>query len=353
MNVSSRFLAADATTATGVRSRPAQVTTPTAHPLSVAPMMDRTDRHFRVFARTLTKRTLLYTEMITANAIRFGDRDRLLAFDAVERPLVLQLGGDDPVRLAEAAQIGASYGYDEINLNCGCPSPRVQAGAFGVVLMARANDVARCVEAMASAVDLPISVKHRVGFDELDSYASMVAFVDTVAAAGCVRFTVHARKAWTQGLSPRQNREIPPLQPDYVYRLRQERPQLLIEYNGGVHNLDAVAAQLDRVDGVMVGRAAWDDPWMLARADTRLYGEASDPAPDRAAAALAMIPAAERALSAGERLGHIVRPMLNLFAGQPGGRRFRRVISEGYHRAGADAELIATALASIGNSEAF
>ncbi len=312
------------------------------HPLSVAPMMDRTDRHYRLFARRLTRRTLLYTEMITAAAILNGDRDHLLGYDAGDHPVVLQLGGDDPAQLAEATRIAA-----EVNLNCGCPSERVQSGSFGVVLMGRPDHVARCVEAMRAASSLPVGVKHRIGFDELDAYDDMLAFVDRVASAGCDRFTVHARKAWTQGLSPRENREIPPLRHDDVWRLKRERPALLVEINGGIRELDSTRAHLQHVDGVMIGRAAWDDPWILGRADTLLYGEADDPAPTRVDAALAMVPVIGERLAAGDRLHHLLRPLLNLFVGQPGGRRFRRILSEGHHRADADEHLLERAIEAV------
>ncbi len=319
----------------------------TRHPLSIAPMMDRTDRHFRLLARALSRRVLLYSEMIHANAVLRGDRSQLLGHAPQEGPLVLQLGGDDPTTLAEAAKIAVDWGYDEVNLNCGCPSERVQAGSFGVVLMGRPDQVARCVEAMRQAVSIPISVKHRIGFDELDSYAHMLAFVDTVAAAGCDRFTVHARKAWTQGLSPKANRDVPPLRHDEVWRLKAERPGLLIETNGGVLDLATVRSHLSRVDGVMVGRAAWDDPWMLATVDTALYGEAENPARTRVEAARSLLPIIEARLAAGDRIGPIVRPLLNLFAGVHGGRRFRRVLAEGHHLPGADARLLERALDEV------
>ena len=317
------------------------------HPLSVAPMMDRTDRHYRLFARRLTRRTLLYTEMITASAILHGDRDHLLGYDAGDHPVVLQLGGDDPSQLAEATRIAADYGYDEVNLNCGCPSERVQSGSFGVVLMGRSDHVARCVEAMRASSSLPVGVKHRIGFDDLDRYEDMLGFVDRVASAGCDRFTVHARKAWTQGLSPRENREIPPLRHEEVWQLKRERPTLLVEINGGIRDLEATREHLDHVDGVMIGRAAWDNPWILGRADTLLYGEAEDPALTRVDAARAMVPVIGARLAAGDRLHHLLRPLLNLFVGQPGGRRFRRILSEGHHQAGADEQLLERAIEAV------
>ncbi len=321
------------------------------HPLSVAPMMDRTDRHFRVLARALSRRVLLYSEMIHAHAVIRGNRAQLLDFHLMERPLVLQLGGDDPQHLAEAARIGADHGYDEINLNCGCPSEKVQQGNFGVVLMADAERVARCVAAMRDAVAVPVSVKHRIGFDDRDGFADMLAFVDVVAEAGCDRFTVHARKAWTQGLSPKQNREVPPLRHDEVHRLKQERPHLRIETNGGIRDVASARAQLVYVDGVMIGRAAWDDPWLLASVDSALYGETSDPCLRRSDAVRALLPVIERRLSAGGRLGPIVRPLLNLFVGRPGGRRFRQTLSEGHHLPGADVGLLHEALQHVAAGE--
>jgi tRNA-dihydrouridine synthase A len=312
-------------------------------------MMDRTDRYFRGLVRHLTRRTQLWSEMVTAAAIVHGGRDDLLRFDAeLERPVVLQLGGDDPALLAEAARRAADIGYDELNLNCGCPSPRVQRGAFGVVLMGRPDQAARCVEAMARASGLPVSVKHRVGFDELDRYEDMLAFVDRVAAAGCQRVTVHARKAWTEGLSPAQNREIPPLQPELALRLKAERPALRVELNGGIRSLAEAERWLAAgLDSVMIGRAAWDNPWLLHDADRRLHGEAEDPAPSRVAAVRAWLPTVERELARGARLHALVRPVLNLFVGQPGGRRFRRVLSEGHARAGAGVDLIELALGAV------
>lgn len=311
-------------------------------------MMERTDRHFRVFARALSRRTLLYSEMIHADAVIRGNRASLLAYDPCERPLVLQLGGDDPVALAEAARIGADLGYDEINLNCGCPSPRVQAGNFGVVLMGDPGRVARCVAAMAAAVSVPVSVKHRIGFDDRDSYEHMRAFVDAVAAAGCARFVVHARKAWTQGLSPRENREVPPLRHAEVWRLKAERPDLRVEINGGFGSWEQVPAQLAHVDGVMVGRAAWDNPWaVLARADTALYGATEDPATDRVVAVRALLPSIERRLAAGDRWVAVIRPMLNLFAGMYGGKRFRRLLSEGPVQAPTGVGRVEAALAAV------
>ncbi len=310
-------------------------------------MMDRTDRHYRAFARVLTRRTLLYTEMVSMGAILHGDKSQHLGYDAAEHPVVLQLGGDDPVALAECARIAADWGYDEINLNVGCPSDRVQRGNFGVCLMAQPELVARCVAAMRAAVPLPVGVKHRLGFDDQDSYESMRNFVDIVADAGCDRFSVHARKAWLKGLSPKANRNIPPLRYDLVWRLKSERPDLLIEINGGILDLATTQQQLAHVDGVMVGRAAWDTPWTLHDADTRLYGEAENPALTRHDAVLAHLPYVEKMLAEGVRLHHLTRPMLLLFHGQPGGRAWRRHISTTAHHTGAGLEVIIDALALV------
>ena len=231
--------------------------------------------------RLISAHTLLYTEMVTCAAVLNGDREHLLGFDRAEHPIALQLGGDDPAALAECARTAAGFGYDEINLNVGCPSDRVQSGNFGACLMREPKRVAACVAAMRAAVELPITVKHRIGVDELDRYEDMVDFVDIVAAEGCDRFSVHARKAWLSGLSPKQNRTIPPLRHHDVYRLKRERPELPIEINGGVLSLDEVAAHLEHVDAVMIGRAAWDHPWMFAEVDRRFFNPDAPPPPGR------------------------------------------------------------------------
>lgn len=309
-------------------------------------MMDRTDRHFRFFARQLSRRTLLYTEMVTAGAILRGDRDRLLGFDPEEHPIALQLGGDDPVELARAAQIGAAFGYDEINLNVGCPSPRVQKGQFGVCLMARPERVAEAVGAMAAAAGLPVTVKHRIGFDDFDRYEDMLRFVDTVAAAGAARFTVHARKAWLTGLDPKANRSVPPLRYDLVYRLKAERPELAIEINGGITTLAEARGHLGQVDAVMIGRAAFDEPYLLAAADGDLFGD-SAVGPSRRDVALRMAAYADRQVAAGVPLGHITHGLLGLFAGCSGARTWRRELTLGATRPGADGELLRQALAAL------
>ena len=243
------------------------------NPLSIAPMMERTDRHYRYFMRQMTRRTLLYTEMITTAAILHGDREKLLGFSSEEKPLSLQVGGDNPQELAECARIAEDMGYDEINLNVGCPSNRVQNGNFGACLMAQPERVAQAVEAMQKAVDLPVTVKHRIGIDQRDRYEDMAHFVRIVSEVGCRRFTVHARKAWLKGLSPKENRNIPPLRYQDVHRLKQEFPHLFIEINGGITTLEQVQEQLKLVDAVMIGRAAYDNPYLFATVDRDLYGE--------------------------------------------------------------------------------
>lgn len=320
---------------------------PVVHrPLSVAPMMDRTDRHCRYFLRQISQHTLLYTEMVTAQAIYHGDRERLLGFTPAERPLILQVGGDDPVRLAHCARIAAEFGYDGINLNVGCPSDRVQSGNFGACLMAQPSLVADCVAAMAAASLLPVSVKHRIGIDDLDHYDHMAQFVETVAAAGCSHFAVHARKAWLQGLSPKDNRTIPPLRYGEVHRLKADFPHLWIEINGGITTLSQIQQQLTHVDGVMVGRAAYDNPFLLAEAD-RLFFADPCPAPSRAQVVRAMVPYLHHWTAQGLKLHSITRHMLLLFAGQPGSRQWKRYLTEHASQPGAGAEVVETALAQV------
>lgn len=316
------------------------------NPLSVAPMMDRTDRHFRYFMRQITKRTLLYTEMVTTPAIIHGDRPKLLGFSPEEKPLSLQLGGDDPQELAECVRIATDFGYNEINLNVGCPSSRVQTGNFGACLMAQPDRVARAVAAMQKATHLPVTVKHRIGIDDRDRYEDMANFVRIVSQAGCQRFTVHARKAWLQGLSPKENRNIPPLRYGDVYRLKQEFPHLFIEINGGITTLAQVQEHLQQVDAVMIGRAAYDDPYLFAQCDRFIYGENSSP-PTRHQVVEAMLPYMEYWTSQGTNLNKISRHLLLLFHGQPGSRAWKRYISENAHRPGAGAEVIRAALAKV------
>jgi tRNA-dihydrouridine synthase A len=301
-------------------------------------MLDRTDRHFRWFARRLSRRTLLYSEMIHASAVRFGDRGQLLGFDPDEHPIALQLGGDEPSELAEAARIGVDWGYDQINLNVGCPSERVQHRRFGACLMAHPDVVARAVEAVRAAVDVPVTVKHRIGIDDLDRYEDMERFVRTVADAGCTRFTVHARKAWLKGLSPKQNRTVPPLRHDEVHRLKATLPHLSIEINGGIRTVDEVRGHLAHVDAVMIGRAFVDDPWLLAQLEPVVFGEPS-PATDRVAAAEAVLPYLERLAAEGQPGHRVTRHLVDLFSGQPGSRSWRRALADGSRTLGPGALL--------------
>ncbi len=305
----------------------------------LAPMMDWSDRHCRYFWRLLTRRARLYTEMVTTGAILYGDRDRFLRFNPEEQPLALQLGGSDPRALAECARIAEDYGYDEINLNCGCPSDRVQVGRIGACLMAEPNLVAECVAAMRDAVSIPVTIKHRIGIDELDSEAHLHHFVATVAETGCHVFIVHARKAWLQGLSPKENREIPPLLYQRVFALKQQFPQLTIVINGGITSIATTQEMLQQVDGVMMGREAYHNPFVLAEVDRTVYGDSTAPL-SRDDVLEAFIPYCESQIARGARLNHIARHILGLYAGQPGGKYFRRFISENGHRAGAQAELL-------------
>jgi tRNA-dihydrouridine synthase A len=312
-------------------------------------MMERTDRHFRAFLRSITVHTLLYTEMVVGQALVHNpDTERFLGFDEVEHPLALQLGGDDPELLARCARMAEERGYDEVNLNVGCPSDRVQQGSFGACLMAEPQRVARVVEAMGRVVRIPVTVKHRIGIDHLDSYDDLLRFVDTVAAAGCHRFTVHARIAWLQGLSPKENREVPPLRYEDVYRLKAERPELDIEINGGIRTLDAVAEHLRHVDAVMIGRAAWDDPYLFAAADARFFG-ATGPGPSRRQVLEGYLPYVERQGRAGVRPSRLLFPTLGLFTGQRGARVYRRTLSEGAHRTDDAAGLLREAMGRVGD----
>ena len=316
------------------------------NPLSVAPMMDRTDRHFRYLMRQITRRTLLYTEMITTAAILHGDRQKLLGFSSPEKPLSLQLGGDDPQQLAECARIAADWGYDEVNLNVGCPSDRVQNGSFGACLMAQPDKVARAVAAMQQAISLPVTVKHRIGIDERDRYEDMAQFVRIVSEAGCRRFTVHARKAWLKGLSPKENRTVPPLRYQDVYRLKQEFPHLFIEINGGITSLNQIKEHHQQIDAVMIGRAAYDNPYLLATVDREIYGEEITP-PKRHQVVEAMLPYIDEWVAGGLKLNSISRHMLGLFAGQPGTKAWKRHISENVYLPGAGAEVIRAALQKV------
>ena len=321
--------------------------------LSVAPMMDWTDTHCRVFHRLLAPHARLYTEMVHANAVIHGDRSRLLAMDPAEHPVALQLGGSEPALLAQAARIGAERGFDEINLNCGCPSDRVQAGRFGACLMREPALVAESVAAMIEAVStlenpVPVTVKCRLGVDDDHRYGVFRQFVDAVAAAGCRTFVVHARNAWLKGLSPKENREVPPLRYDWAYALKRERPALAVVVNGGIATQAEATAHLEHTDGAMLGRAAYHDPYLLHRLDVAWFG---GPLRTRGELLRALRPYVEAQLAGGPRhravpLKHITRHLLGLFHGEHGGRAFRQVLSEGSHRPGADWSLVETALAA-------
>ena len=318
-------------------------TAPAAPRLSVAPMMDWTDRHCRAFHRILAPGALLYTEMVHAQAVLHGDRERLLGFDASEHPVALQLGGSEAQALAAAARIGADWGYDQVNLNVGCPSDRVQAGRFGACLMKEPSLVADCIAAMMAAVQIPVTVKCRLGVDEQEDYPAFLAFIDTVAATGCRDFVVHARKAWLSGLSPKENREIPPLRYDWVHRLKRERPQLRISLNGGLSTVEAAVDELAQVDEVMIGRMAYHEPYRLHLLDCALSGRAPRPRDDLLRA---FFPYVEAHLGRGLALKHISRHILGLFHAQPGGRAFRQILSEGAPRSDAGIALLETALAA-------
>ncbi|MEZ5885047.1 MAG: tRNA dihydrouridine(20/20a) synthase DusA [Paracoccaceae bacterium] len=318
--------------------------------LSVAPMMDWTDRHCRVFHRRISRHALLYTEMVTAPAVIHGKRAQLLDFDAVEHPVALQLGGSDPAELAEAARIARDWGYDEINLNCGCPSDRVQSGCFGAVLMKTPELVAECVAAMIAVSEVEVTVKCRIGVDEQAPEEVLPRFLETVSAAGVTRFTIHARKAWLQGLSPKDNREIPPLDYDLVHEMKAAFPHLHLSLNGGIATLEAAEDALARgLDGVMLGRAAYHEPMnVLGQADARIWGQVAPADPFEVAEAMKPYIAAH--LARGGRLHQITRHMLGLFHGQPGARGWRRVLSEGATRDGAGLALYDKALAEPARS---
>ncbi|MGR8920811.1 MAG: tRNA dihydrouridine(20/20a) synthase DusA [Gammaproteobacteria bacterium] len=298
--------------------------------LCLAPMMQRTDRHFRYLMRLIAPRMRLYTEMITTGALLHGDRERFLAYAPAEAPLAIQLGGNDPAALAAAAAIAAAHGYDEVNLNCGCPSDRVKSGAFGACLMREPERVAGAVAAMRDALPptVRVSVKTRLGVDELYSYDYFRGFVGVLAAAGCGVFHVHARKAWLSGLSPRENREIPPLEYEWVHRLKRELPELVVTVNGGIDSPALVAAELEQVDGVMIGRAAWDDPLRMAAFERSAFGEAPAPAPAPEDVVSAYLPYVREQCARGVYLRHMSRHLLNLFNGRPGARRWRRRLTE-------------------------
>ncbi len=306
-------------------------------------MLDWTDRHCRYFHRHLSRHAVLYTEMVTTGALIHGDRHRYLAFNAEENPVALQLGGSNPQDLARCAQMAEDYGYQEVNLNVGCPSDRVQNGRFGACLMKEPSLVAECVAAMQQAVTVPVTVKCRIGVDEQDSYAALLTFVRTIAEAGCQTFIVHARKAWLSGLSPKQNRDIPPLRYDVVYQLKQDVPHLEFILNGGLTTLDACDAALQRVDGVMMGREAYHNPYLLSLVDQRYYAALSAPL-SREAVLTAVIPYMQQQIAAGTRLNSMTRHMLGLFHGQPGARAWRRYLSDHACKAGAGVQVVLEAL---------
>jgi tRNA-dihydrouridine synthase A len=307
-------------------------------------MMDWTDRHCRVFHRLLSRQARLYTEMVTAQAVLRGDRNRLLAFSPAEHPVALQLAGCEPALLAEAAVVGEAYGYDEINLNIGCPSDRVQEGRFGACLMAEPELVARCVAAMRRPLKVPVTVKCRIGIDDQDSQRDLDRFIRIVADAGCTSFIVHARKAWLKGLSPKQNRELPPLDYARVWALKASHPELEIIINGGIATLGSAQAQLAKVDGVAIGRSAYQNPYLLADVDRQLFGQKAPP-PSRRAVLEALIPYAEAHLGRGGRLNNIVRHILGLYAGQPHARAFRRHLAQNAPRPGAGIEVLTESIA--------
>jgi len=318
--------------------------------LSVAPMMDWTDRHERYFLRLLSRQALLYSEMVTTGALLYGDVPRHLEFDAAEHPVALQLGGADPVALAECAAMAAEWGYDEVNLNVGCPSDRVQAARFGACLMAEPALVRDCIAAMAAVVSIPVTVKSRIGIDDRDSYEELKVFIATVAESGCSSFIIHARKAILSGLSPKENREIPPLNYETVYAIKRDFPELEIMLNGGVLSLDAAVAQLDRVDGVMIGRAAYRDPWVLAEADSRVFG-ATDPLQFRYEAVVGYLPYVKARLDEGVPLHAMTKHILGLFNGVPGARRWRRYLSENAYAKEAGTDVVEAALALVQTEE--
>ena len=305
-------------------------------------MLDWSDRHYRYFMRLISRHALLYSEMVTTGAIIHGDREYLLGFDSFENPVALQLGGSSPKDLAECSKIGEEWGYDEINLNVGCPSDRVQNGAFGACLMAKPELVAECLHAMQEAVGIPVTVKHRIGIDDLDSYELLHRFMATVSASGCQTFIIHARKAFLQGLSPKENRDIPPLKYDWVYQIKKDFPALEIIVNGGIKTLEDSQTHLNNVDGVMIGREAYHNPYLLAVADGILFND-HHTVPSRGDVLQAFLPYVAEQLSKGVRLTHITKHILGLFHGQPGGRKFRQYISENAYKYDSGIEVIENA----------
>lgn len=322
--------------------------------LSVAPMMDWTDRHCRVFHRHITRHTWLYTEMVTTGALVYGDVERHLRHDGIEHPVALQLGGSDPADLAKSAKLGEQWGYDEINLNCGCPSERVQKGAFGACLMQEPRLVADCVKAMRDAVSVDVTVKHRIGIDYNEEYAFVRDFIGTIADAGCKTFIVHARNAVLKGLSPKENREIPPLRYEVAYQLKREFPELEIIINGGIRTDEEIALHLQHVDGVMLGREAYHNPWVMANWDRLFYGDAEAPVQTRVQVLEAMIPYIAEQLRLygqhGLKLNSITRHMLGIMTGLPGARAFRQLLSDSKRLANGDPGLLLEAAARMPRS---
>ena len=319
------------------------------HRFSIAPMMDWSDHNCRYFWRLLTKQALLYTEMVTTGALIHGDRKRFLHFNREEHPVALQLGGSDPKDLARCARWAQEWGYDEVNINCGCPSDRVQSGMFGACLMGKPDLVADCVKAMMDSCDIPVTVKHRIGIDHMESYEQLLAFIEPVAVAGCSVFIVHARKAWLQGLSPKENREIPPLNYPWVYQLKKDFPHLTIVVNGGIQTIEECQTHLDHVDGVMLGREAYQNPWMLAQVDEALFGMDS-PLKSRDDVIAELLPFAEQHLAQGGQLNHITRHILGLYQGIPGARKFRRHLSENAYKKEAGIRILAEAYALVSDN---
>jgi tRNA-dihydrouridine synthase A len=323
-----------------------------AHRLSVAPMLDWTNRDFRYFLRLISKQCLLYTEMITTGALIHGERARFLAHDKIEGPLALQLGGSKPQDLAECAMMAEDWGYDEVNINVGCPSDRVQSGMFGACLMAEPQLVAESVAAMKAKVKIPVTVKTRLGIDDQDSYAFLAQFIETVSSAGCETFILHARKAWLSGLSPKENRDVPPLNYQRVYDIKADYPDLQIAVNGGIDSLDGVKTHLQQVDGTMMGRAIYHDPYLLATADSTVFGHV-DQGLSRHQIVQAMLPYISDRMLVGRPLKSMTRHLLGLFQGQPGAKAWRRYLSEHAHLKGARIEIVEQALALVPDASAF
>ena len=313
---------------------------------SIAPMMDWSDHHCRYFWRLLSRQALLYTEMVTTGALIHGDRERFLHFNPEEHPVALQLGGSDPNDLAQCARWAQEWGYDEVNLNCGCPSDRVQSGTFGACLMAKPLLVADGIKAMRDVCDIPVTVKHRIGIDDMETYQELIDFIAPIAEAGCSVFIVHARKAWLQGLSPKQNREVPPLNYPWVYQLKRDFPSLTFVINGGIQSLEECETHLAHVDGVMIGREAYQNPWMLAEVDSRLFGE-PNPASGREQVMDKLIPYVSKQLAAGSQLNHITRHILGLYRGVPGARQFRRYLSENAYKKEAGIDVLTRAYSEV------